>query len=84
MRLRLGAGVHAGPFWVSASTTTHRRRNSHSHHVLAVFWSWLVLTAVVMTVIHTSWAAYLVAGLLVGVASLAGGSRHSRPPGRHR
>jgi hypothetical protein len=84
MSLRFGAGAHAGPFWVGASTSVHRRRSRRNRHVVATFWSWLVMTAVIMTVIHVSWVAYVAAGILVAIASYAGRAPQSHPKGRHR
>lgn len=83
MSLRYGAGAHAGSFWISVSKR-RRHRNGSGRHPITTFWSWLVLTAVVMTVIHVDWLAYLAAGILVAVASVSGNSRRPRQPGRHR
>ena len=65
MSVRVGAGVRVGPAWVSASTSAGRHRRSRR----GTGWAWLVIIAVLLTVVHAGWLVVLLTGVTYGVVT---------------
>ena len=65
MSVRVGAGVRVGPAWVSASTSAGRHRQSRG----GTGWAWLIILAVLLTVVHAGWLMVLLTSVTYGVVT---------------
>jgi hypothetical protein len=64
MGVRVGAEVHEGPVWVSASTQVSGRRRRNTRRSLG--WGWVILIAVILTTVNAPWWAILLTGIVMG------------------
>jgi hypothetical protein len=81
MNVRFGAGMHAGPFWVSASHAVKRRRGNV---IPPAAWSLWTTAGVLVTTVHASWATSLATALVVASFACILRGPGPRPRGSHR